>query len=60
MTLPDFYLIFFFLLALGQVSLAFYLWKSQGDFLKKISSSFGLPQQQQKNWSIWHKAQEKA
>lgn len=60
LTLPDFYLVLFFLLAVGQVSLAYFLWKREKNFLDKISGSFGLPQQEKENWKLWHTAQKKA
>lgn len=47
MNLPEVYLILFFLLAIGQISLSFYLWKKEGSFW-------------QKNWKLWRRAKEKA
>lgn len=60
MTLPDLYLILFFFLALGQVSLAYFLLKREKNFLKKLSALGGLPQQERKNWKLLFKGQEKA
>lgn len=47
MILPELYLLLFFFLAVGQISLSFYLWKKEGDFW-------------QKNWKLWRGAKEKA
>jgi len=55
MFLPDFYLILFAALALGQIALAVYLFYSEKEFIKELSAALGLNSQQQKSWSLWHK-----
>jgi len=60
MSLPDFYLILFSALALGQIGLAIFLWKSEKEFIAELARTIGLPQQQKQSWSLWHQSLKKA
>ena len=48
------------LLALGQVTMAFFLKNSEEEFLEKLTHAYGLPEQEKKNWSVLHRAIRKA
>lgn len=59
-SLPDLLLIIVVLLAVGQIGLAVFLWRSEKEFLAELARMLGIPEQKKRMWGFWHQALKKA